>query len=126
MIIYKYMIEKNPALKGKGLEIGQPDSEPVLLGKSAIGSLLSAEAPTTEPTLKGKGLDIGRNTEPLDTKGGERLYLSTKNGDIYVTTDLPAREGLVRLRNTRNGSIATLSADVLDDPDRFTPYAHTE
>lgn len=114
------MTEKEPTLKGKGLEIGRPNVDTVLLGRLARRLVVDSEMATLKPTLKGKGLEIGHNDSLSDNEEGEQCYISTKNGDAYVIKDYGGREGLVRLRNLRNGSIATLSIDVLSDPERFT------
>ena len=119
------MPEEEPTLKGKGLEIGHSDKESTLLGSLAARSILNVdETPPTEPTLRGKGLSI------IDTPESDAIievstpyYTSVKNGDSYEIVDGPVKDGLVRLRNTRNGSIATLSADVLSDSARFVPAA---
>lgn len=119
------MTEEEPTLKGKGLEIGRSDKEPTLLGSLAARSILNVdETPPTESTLRGKGLSI-TDTPESDTsiEVGTPYYISVKNGDSYEIADGPVRDGLVRLRNTRNESIVTLSADVLNDTARFVPAA---
>lgn len=111
-----------PELKGRGLEIGRSGDGSTFLGALATRSAEAMDSEASESTLIGKGLNILRKEKLSDTEG-KQVYLSTKNGSLYeIVDDRPVGEGLVRLRNRDNKSIATLAADVLDDPNRFTLY----
>lgn len=116
------MTEEELNLKGRCLEIGRVAADkPTLIGSLAARSIATADGPTTEVSLRGKGLRITEEAEDsAEIESMPSRYVSVKNGNLYeVYKDGRTGEGLMRLRNLRNGSIVTLREGAINDSERF-------
>lgn len=103
--------ELTPALKGKGLEIGKPDSDTFLRGSLAARSIIASNDGFSESDLKGKGLSIHDKGEQEEQAANRMGY---NHPEIFEDLSIEASEEPDRV-TYEVPTIGTLSLLKIDD-----------